>query len=604
MTGPGTAPRLRSLLLESLATGSASVAAAAVHLQLWRAESWRRPWLVFNDAIYYQTLVQGMLDHGTYRSNPSVGWPFGLDARDVPEGAENLHWLMLRLLGAIGGAAFALNVFYVLTFATTAAAAHAVLRVLGVRRLTAAVGGVLYAFAPYHFLRGQNHVFLSSYALVPVGVLVALWLLGPDPIRSWRDRRLLGAAAAMVALASTGAYYLVFCTVLIVVAGSVAALRDRRLTPVLGAGALGAVGAATATLHLAPSLWFWVTEGRNTSVVQRGVFETEDYGLRISQLFAPRDHHRIDALARLTEDARSTVLRGEFGQQLGLVGAIGLAAVLGVAVLAAAGRRSDGAPWPQLRRLAVLTVPLLVVATVSGLSLFASAAGLATFRAWNRTSIVLAFVGLAAVCLLLDALAARAPSRRILGVLPIAVLAVGLVDQTSAADVPRWHEQRTTGRSTAAFFRDLAGALGPGGTVWVMPHRVFPESGIDCYDGLIGYLYEPELRWSTGFMSGRHPEYPLALATRPPGARYDAVAAIGFQAVLLDRWLTVPVEAGETRPEVIEAATTAELGPPVAASQDGRYVWWDLRPRAASLRGRLGADATAALAAEALASTP
>lgn len=604
MTAPGAAPRLRSLLLESLAAGIASVAVVAVHLQLWRAESWRQPWLVFNDAIYYQTLVQGMLDHGTYLSNPSVGWPFGLDARDVPEGAEILHWLVLRLLGAIGGAAFALNVFYVLTFATTAAAAHAVLRVLGVRRLTAGVGGVLYAFAPYHFLRGQNHVFLSSYALVPVGVLVALWLMGPDPIRSWRDRRLLAAAGAMVALASTGAYYLVFCTVLIVVAGSVATLRDRRLRPLLGALVLGTVGAATAMLNLAPSLWFWVTEGRNASVVQRGVFETEDYGLRISQLFAPRDYHRIDSLARLTEDARGTVLRGEFGQQLGLVGAVGLAVVLGVALVATAGRRSDIEPWPQLRQLAVLTVALMIVATVSGLSLLASAAGLATFRAWNRTSIVLAFIGLAAVCMLLDALAARAPSRRLLGVLPLAVLAVGLVDQTSAADVPRWNEQRTTGRSTAAFFRGLAGALGPGGTVWVMPHRVFPESGIDCYDGLIGYLYEPELRWSTGFMSGRHPEYPLVLAARPAAARYDAVAAIGFQAVLLDRWLTVPIAAGETRPEVIEAATTAELGPPVATSEDGRYVWWDLRPRAEELRGRLGVDATAALAAEALASTP
>jgi hypothetical protein len=595
-----TAVPTRRLLGEATVAAVAAVVAAAVHLRWWQAR-WREPWLLFNDSIYYQAHVQGMLDHGTYLDNPNLGWPFGLDLRDLPEGGENLHWAVLRLLGAIGGTSWALNVFFVLTFATTAWTAHLVLRLLGVRAFTAGIGAVLFAFAPYHFVRGQLHIFLSSYALVPVGVLLAVWLLGDDPPRSWRDRRLWWAAAAMVGLASTGAYYLTFTAVLVVLGAAVAAVRDRRWAPVASAVALVGVGAVVVAANVAPSLWHWATEGTNPAVANRSVFETEHYGLRLFQLFVPRRDHRVDALARLTEDSRSTVLRGEEGQQLGLVGATGLALLLATVALAAAGRAGDRAPWPTLRRLGVLSTGLILVATVSGGSLALAGMGLRIIRAWDRVSIVLGFCGIAAAALVADAavraLRARGVPRSLLGVVGVVVLAVGLVDQTASADRPRWSEQQAHVADARRFFGSIADAVGPDGAVWVLPHRFFPESGLQSYDGMVGYLFEPRLRWSTGFMTGRHPEYPTALAALPVADRYDAVAAIGFDAVWLDR-------DGVPDADAVAAELTALLGPPVATSDDGLWSWWDLRPYAADVRRRLGDDGMARLAAESLRRQP
>jgi hypothetical protein len=36
---------------------------------------------------------------------------------------------------------------------------------------------LLYAFTPYHFLRGEHHLFLGSYFLIPVMVLIILRLM-------------------------------------------------------------------------------------------------------------------------------------------------------------------------------------------------------------------------------------------------------------------------------------------------------------------------------------------------------------------------------------------------------------------------------------------
>ena len=70
--------------------------------------------------------------------------------------------------------------------------------------------------------------------------------------------------------------------------------------------------------------------------------ETELYGLRISQLYAPRRDHRIPALAQLADDSTGAVVPSENGQQLGVIGALGLSLIVVVFVISALLRNATG----------------------------------------------------------------------------------------------------------------------------------------------------------------------------------------------------------------------------------------------------------------------
>src|SRR5262249_42582572 len=96
-----------------------------------------------------------------------------------------------------------------------------------------------------------------------------------------------------------------------------------------------------ALVNVAPDLVWWVEHGQNSSVVQRGPEEAEREGLKLSQLVLPVEEHRVSALADLQETStRRTPVRSERGQQLGIIGAIGLVALLVGVVVALRRRRS------------------------------------------------------------------------------------------------------------------------------------------------------------------------------------------------------------------------------------------------------------------------
>ena len=116
--GPdGVLPRLRALLAEAAGAAVAAVVVMVVHLRLWRAP-WRAPWSIDGDASFYLMVVRSLERHGWYLDNPNLGWPFGQTVHDLPQGVDNLHLVVLRVLAALTPTpAAAINLFYVLTFA-------------------------------------------------------------------------------------------------------------------------------------------------------------------------------------------------------------------------------------------------------------------------------------------------------------------------------------------------------------------------------------------------------------------------------------------------------------------------------------------------------
>jgi hypothetical protein len=570
-------------------------------LQLWRA-AWNVPFRYQGDATYHLSVAKGLVDFGGSSTNPALGAPFEQVIHDMPLGGDRLHLILLRALAAVtGDAAATVNLFYVLSFPLVAVAALLVLRRLRTSAGPAVVGSLLYAFLPYHFARGENHLFLSGYYTVPIAVYLALRLLdgraaGPPPVGTSARKRTLLWAAACVVVGSGGAYYAPMSALLIAVAGLVAYARGRS-RPVLRAGML-TVGLVLGTFaaNLAPSIWYVHGHGAN-SAVGRHPAESEFYGMKLAGLLLPRENHRLPGLANVTANfANPSPVPSEPGQALGLITAAGLCYLLGVAALALAGRRS--VPDSD-RHLSLLAVTAVAIGTVGGLSSLIALFVTPVIRSWNRLSIYVGFLALIALGALADRLRAHLRAQ---GVRPItwpallsAVLVLGVLDQTSGADVPRYATLAAEYHSDHAFVADIEAALPPSAMVFQLPVRAFPElrgpADMKVSDPFRPYLHSSDLRWSFGGVQGRPTaDWQTPLAAQPAGTLLPRLAALDFAGVTVDRF------GYDDRAAALEAALRAELGRgPAAVSPDARFSFFDLRPYA----GRtdvLGAGAEDALA--------
>src|SRR5271163_616062 len=170
----------RRLVLEALLAAGLSVLFAVWVLRLWRGDlGVPLRYTPVDDTKFYLMLVKGIVDHGSYASNPSLGAPFGQQLIDYPQGADNLNLLLIRLLALVSSSpALIINLFFLGTFALSAFTAHLVLRTLRISALSSGVAAVLYSLLAYHFFRGESHLFLSAYYAVPLTAYLFLRVLG------------------------------------------------------------------------------------------------------------------------------------------------------------------------------------------------------------------------------------------------------------------------------------------------------------------------------------------------------------------------------------------------------------------------------------------
>jgi phosphoglycerol transferase len=612
---------VRDAIVDAIGVTAATIGLLVITLRLWEANL-RVPF-VYNaadepplaygpDAPYYLMLAKGLVEHGSYLRISNLGWPFSLQIYDNPESGDNLQFALLRVLGfVLRDAILTANFYYLFTFVAVALAAWFVLRRLGVSRLVAVVIAILYTFLPYHFARGEAHLLLSGYFMVPIATLLILSVLSDEPPFTaqrdtrWRvdlwNRRALLWLLACAALGSTGPYYAFFAVLLLGVAVVIdlVARRSWRRTA-SGAIAVGAV-VVVLLLNLLPSFLYWASHGQNDEAIPRGISETEVNGLRVGELVLPRVDHRIEAFAdaQRKSDRFSPVGTSERGQQLGIIGAVGFVGLLGFTLSRLLRRRTADDPERSPlslgtraeigQRLGVLTIVAVVVAAVSAFSLLISAIGVRYIRSYNRISVFIAFFALVAVAFGLDWVIRRLPRWRgravLAAVVCVGVLFVGMFDQTSSSDVPDYEALERAWDSDEVFMRRIERELGPGAAVFQFPYVFFPEAGMIVgtgpYDQVRGWLHADSLRWSWGSVRGREGDWQGALSRLGPAEALDALTAVGFSGLMLDR-------AGYAdQGALMQYGYTTTLGREPQVSPDGRLLFYDLRPWARDLRERL-----------------
>jgi phosphoglycerol transferase len=582
--------------LAASVTVALCLAALAVFLDLSHAEL-RVPFQYEKDALFTQLWVKTLVENGWYLHNDRLGAPSALDLHDFPM-SDNLHFLLLRL-GALvcEDPALLCNLFFLATFPLAALTSLFVLRSVGMGLGPAVAASVLFAFAPYHFFRGQGHLFLSGYFLVPLAVLVMVWIFSRRPCffawdesqehytRQVRCQRSFTSLAIAAFLGAGGVYYAYFACCLLGVAGLSASWRRRRWQPLVASGILIVIISLSVLANLTPNLLYHLWHGPNPDAVVRQPGAAEIYGLKIAQLLLPIEQHRLTPFASL----RSAYTTSRLPQvslsektPLGVLPGLGFVLLLG-RLLASKPRR-----WPGLLdAFGTLNGGAVLLSLMGGFGALI-ALGLPWIRCYERIAIYIAFWSTGAVFFALDQASRRSVkpvARWSFPALLAMLLAFGLADQVPPHLLENQASVAEAYRNDGDFVAGIEAVLPPGALVFQLPYMPFPENGplhrmLD-YDHLRGYLHSRNLRWSYGAVKGRTGDAILrSIAQKPMDGFLQSVAFAGFQGIYLDRFGFA--ELGTQT----EAELRRLVDPTPLVSRDQRLVFFNLTSYAEQLRRR------------------
>ena len=578
-------------------------------LRLDRAD-FHSPFSYEADALLILPFVKEVIETGSHWRTERMGAPGTQELHDFPV-VDHLHlgviWLLSR---AFPDPVVCFNLFYVLTYPLTTAAALFALRRLGISAPMAVVAAILYSFQPYHYLRGQIHYFLAAYYVIPLTLSVALDLCRgrSAPVRGgfWR-----GLVAVLVALAtaSAGAYYAFFSCFFLALAGVYGAFAGRSWRPLAAGGILTALVVGGGVVNHWPAFRYQAANGQNPRPRERQAEEAELYGLKFAQLVLPVPGHNMvvvddrilfdpAAIRAMYQAPTSKEINETDWDALGLIGSLGYVGLLAAACLPGARR------WP-FGPLAALTVAGTLLGTIGGFGAVFNLLVSPQVRCYNRVSIFLAFLALAAAALVADligrALLRRSPSSAALA-WPFAALVIlfGTWDQTNDAWFPDNRVPRPGYKTVEALRREAARryavdaefygrieAILGRGMVFTYPFIEFPEAKpfsepgaagrTECYEMALGYLHTEHLRWSFGAMKGREWDaWQRKVSGREPVPRFlERLALAGFEGLLVDTRGLNPRHAKEFLRELdqyLGRGALAETHP------DRKRLFFDLRP--------------------------
>ena len=180
----------RAEVVTYLISGLLCCAALVWVFQLWRAEI-RIP-IQYGYSGDYLRMHAGQR-HGRYGwilHNPRLGAPGEQDLRDFPM-ADLVTFVSMKAMSWFTSSwGVIVNLYFFAGFVLATWSALAVMRHFGIARAPAVVAALLFAFAPYHFYRGEWHMQLSAYFVMPLAALLRCGCMSDD--------RLFGATARPV----------------------------------------------------------------------------------------------------------------------------------------------------------------------------------------------------------------------------------------------------------------------------------------------------------------------------------------------------------------------------------------------------------------------
>ncbi len=563
-------------------------------LQLWSADL-NIPFSYHWDSIYMGTTIKGMIENGWTISNPMVGAPLGQNMAELPV-FGNLDLIIMKTISVVSRDwAATMNLYYLLTFPLTVITSLLVLRKLKVTPVPAIVGSLLFTFIPYHFFRGENHLALSSYYLIPLVILITFWIfendfllsrlkqpLNGNPVKSSTGKN-LAAVLICVGIGATFIYYPFFSCFFLLVSGVMASILLKKWQPMANALTLTGIVTLCVVVCNIPGLLYQLQNGANP-LIARSPAESETWGLKIIELLLPVEGHRITMFADLSKVYSRyfpLVNENKFAA-LGIIGGLGFLILIAWAFFRLVGmpQMKQNVTFQKLNQLGILNLAAILLGTLGGFGVVVNSL-IQTFsriRCYNRVSIYIAFFAILAVVLLIDFVKNKYSASKIKGgiiyVGLIIILFFGIFDQTSARFIPDYKENRELYSNDANYVSNIEGIIPENGMVFQLPYVSFPETPVndmESYDHFRTYLHSTKIRWSFGAVKGRDESYwQTVLTTKPVEEMVEGLSFIGFNGIYVD------IKGYEDGGEEIIASLTSILNETPIIDGNERLYFFDM----------------------------
>lgn len=540
---------------------------AAVY-RLWNINLAEIPLAICDDGISELTR-QKMITEGQKMNYTSerLGAPFSYGTKDfaspslLPELWMNF-WALLT-----DNYVLSFNLGYLSAFILIAVISLIILLKIGIRSEIAIVSAVLYSFLPYHILRGQVHLSLSFYVVIPIIVYYILELMGSSLYN--RNRSSIAMwLISMLLVGMGGIYYAFFSCFFLCVAILYNVLNRVSWKEI--AGCVFSIGLICMGVFICmiPNLLYWLENGINENAVIRYPYEVTIYALRLAQLILPVTDHRIPILAKIKGAYNQviTVTENDWAT-LGLFFTIGLSILL-IYVFQTKGREKNSI----LMKLSVLAYCGLAYATIGGF-IEIQAVVFTMIRCSNRISVFIAFFSCIAVSLMFQEVFKKIEGKKIYTVVLMLILCVGIYDQTPASQAECYSTIYDS--DTKAFIQEIE-SISPNGMILQLPNVLFPENGkrnqMDDYSHFVGYLYSDTLRWSYGAYKGREGSTLLNnLCSLPIDEMIRQSAEVGYDGIYIDRYGYTNDEVQELENSIYQITKQVPI-----VSENNRYSYFSL----------------------------
>jgi len=442
---------------------------------------------------------KGVQENGWIYQNKFLSAPFGQITFDYPS-CDFFLALIVKILLIFTGNIFATyNIFFILTFLLASYTSFFIFNKYKISKLNSLAGSLLFSFSAYHLYRGQQHLFLSAYFLIPI--IIDIVLQNFKKVTNNNTKEKTYKLISLILISSCGIYYAFYSCLFLFFSGLISSIKYQQFKKLITTFLMIGIIFIGVITNFIPSIIYQHQNGKNSSTAQREAIESDYYGLRIIQLFIPPSEYPIPKIAKIKSIYmmnRPAILVGEDTGYLGIIGIIGFILLLSLIFFL---KKDD-----TIKNCSYLLLVSILYGVVSGFGTIFSYVFSPEIRSNNRISIIINFICLLGLFLLIEKKSKKILNTKFKKIFCFLILLLGLLDQTVWRK-PNNLETKKEFLNDQNFTQKIEQIIPENSKVYQLPYKQYPETPfinkIGDYDLFKPYLFSLTTSWSYGAVKGR-----------------------------------------------------------------------------------------------------
>lgn len=472
----------------------------------------------------------------------------------------------------------AVNFYYFGSYIFVALGMYIALRMLRKESWIATIGSVIYTFLPYHYLRGEQHIYLANYYMVPIACAMIIWLLDEQKERSRKFN--LTCILICVLMGLTDIYYSVFLVIILFFVCLNNLWNKKSISKCFLELTLCGIPFLAIAIENIPYLISWFNHLGNNSNdfisagTGRNLSELQQYGLRIVQLIYPIQNHRIDLLANFRNNLDLYLGADETRMvTLGLLMTVGL--ITSVFILLFSNK--NDVITEEIKKYGALNVFIMLVANIGGLNIFIGLIS-ASIRCYNRMSIFIAAFSIMTIVTVIQYVWSKRFNdirKRVFIILATAlVMCLALFDQTPAFSRADYEYNWELNYNTKKLVEEIDLITEDDASILMLPiiTEAVAEKKYDMrnYEQFWPTVYSDNLYWIQGTQT-EFKDWVSALSVMKMEEALNYIVCEGIEGIWLD-------ENGYDKETFLDVKNSLDslLGRPALISVSGKQYYYSL----------------------------